>query len=80
MNIQVGTKFNDRLINIEVGTQDALEVFGEKWNTWKFGKKFKMLSTYADSLVVKYLADNHVLSSEQAQSRMAALQELLRQE
>lgn len=77
MKIKVGTTTQDRIINIEVDETDALNVFGAKWDSWSVSKRFTMLSTYADSLVVKYLADAHLISSDMAKTRMAALQEIM---
>lgn len=78
MKVQVGTKMQDRTINIEVDQSDAEGIFGkDKWTGWPVSKRFTMLSTYADSLVVKYLADNHMITSDMAKTRMAALQEIM---
>jgi hypothetical protein len=78
VKVQVGTKMQERSINLEVDDSDALATFGEeKWNSWNTSKRFKMLSTYADSLIVKYLADNHMISSDMAKTRMHALQEIM---
>ena len=78
MKIQVGTTMNGRTVNLEVDSDEGKEVFPNKWESWNVAKRFKMLSTYADSLIVKYLIDAHMITPEQGFSRMAALQELLK--
>lgn len=77
MKVQVGAEVGDRMLKVEVDEVDAQRTFGEKWEGWNTSRRFTMLSTYADSLVVKYLADAHLITSDMAKSRMAALQEIM---
>lgn len=68
---------NGRSIAVELNDHDGLAAFGFGWEGLGINDQFKKLSAKADSLLVFYMAREHMITPEEARARMAALKEAM---
>ena len=69
---------NGRTIAVELDSEDGRNAFGAAWDSWPLNDQFRRLSAKADSLLVFYMAREHLMSPEQAKARITALREAMK--
>jgi hypothetical protein len=65
-----------RTFAVELDNRDGAASFPD-WDEMPINDRFRKLSAKADSLLVFYLAREHMITPDQAKHRMAALREAL---